>query len=102
MKEAREASVCVGGSWTQMASEEVVELDQEQGLELVPPFPRLLGAEGPRVPEASSLLPPACPHRLGSTFGTRIPKECRLWDLREHHAPGRTLEPGKTAPFHRH
>ena len=92
----------MGGSWTQVASEEVVELDQEQGLELVPPFPRLLGAEGPRVPEASSLLPPACPHRLGSTFGTRIPKECRLWDLREHHALGRTLEPGKTAPFHRH
>ena len=62
MKEAREVSACVGGSWTQVASEEVVELDQEQGLELVPPFPRLLGAEGPRVPEASSLLhPPALP-----------------------------------------
>lgn len=61
MKEAREASALVGGSWTQVASEEVVELDQEQGLELVPPFTRLLGAEGPRVPEASALLPSGLP-----------------------------------------
>ena len=90
---AKEASAHVGSSWTQVASEEVVEVDQEQGLELVPPFPRLLEVEGPQVLEASALLPPppACPHRLDSAFGSRIPEECRLWDLREHCAPRRTL-----------
>ena len=55
---AKEASAHVGSSWTQVASEEVVEVDQEQGLELVPPFPRLLEVEGPQVLEASALLPP--------------------------------------------
>lgn len=58
---AKEASAHVGGSWTQVASEEVVEVDQEQGLELVPPFPRPLGVEGPQVPEASALLAPSLP-----------------------------------------
>ena len=55
---AREASAHVGGSWTQMASEEVVEVDQEQGLDLVPPLPRLLGAEDPK-----SLRPQLCSPR---------------------------------------
>ena len=58
---AREASAHVGGSWTQVASEEVGEVDQEQGMDLVPPFPRLLGAEGPQVPEASARLTPSLP-----------------------------------------
>lgn len=58
----------MGGSWTQMASEEVVEVDQEQGLDLVPPLPRLLGAEDPK-----SLRPQLCSPPQPAPTGLTLP-----------------------------
>lgn len=106
---AKEASAHVGGSWTQVASEEVVEVDQEQGLELVPPFPRLLGAEGPQVLEASALLRPPQPAPIGLTLplGPGSPRSAGCGTLESTaHLGGpwssQDQEPGKTAPLHWH
>lgn len=47
---AREASTRVGGSWTQVASGEVVELDQEPGAGVGATFPQASGGGGALSP----------------------------------------------------